>query len=981
MYLKEIKIYGFKSFADKISMEFGSNLNGIVGPNGSGKSNVVDAVRWVLGEQSIKSLRADNATDVIFSGSASRKALNSASVTLVFDNEDHHLPIDFNEVSIKRVIYRNGDNEYYLNNSKCRLKDMLDVFVDSGTSRESFNIISQGKIDEILSTKPSDRRTIFEEAAGVLKYKKRKEEALRKLERTNDNLDRVNDLISELKLSLDPLEKQSNDARRYKVIKRELSDIEISLMVSDITKLNYEYKELKNDIESLEDTKLKITNNSTSYDIKLLENKNKLKTINDALEVKHKELITKSLEVEKIDSDIKLLDERKKHSNDININDNILSLNKNRLAIQDTINNLNNNIEVSKKSLEKLDVSINETNSRYKKYFDTKNEYENKLNSNNREISNLQYKINILEESINNSNSLPMAVKRILDNPKFKTHNVIGKLIDMNDEYIDAITTSLGGASSYLVVDTRNDAKEMVNYLSTNNYGRATFFPLDVIVPRYIDNDSLFKIRGNNSFVDIASNLVRYDIKYKDIILNQLGNVIVAKNINGANELSKLVGHKYKVITLDGQVVNIGGSITGGSKVRNNLIKEKYELEDYKKLINKLNDEVQELNSNITSLDSSLKLEENCMYELRISRNEAFDKLKNLERGLDSTKIEESKIDKELNDLSSIVSNNTVSEEEKLWNNYYQAKQMVDDINKNIELLTIDKKKIEDDITELDELSRKDNTNISKIEKDIHEKEVKLNRIEVKLDNLLVNLSNDYNITYENAKNNYILEIDSDIARDKVRNLKEQLSLIGEVNLGSIEEYERISERYNFLLKEHDELANAENTLLEIINDMDEVMKTKFTETFEQVRFEFKKVFRDLFRGGNAELVLTDPNDILNTGIEIKAEPSGKKLKNISLLSGGERTFTAISLLFAILNVRPVPFCLLDEVEAALDDANVESFCTYLNKYRHKTQFILITHKKKTMEYLDILYGITMQESGVSKLVSVKLEDIKKDLN
>ena len=396
MYLKEIKIYGFKSFADKISMEFGSNLNGIVGPNGSGKSNVVDAVRWVLGEQSIKSLRADNATDVIFSGSASRKALNSASVTLVFDNEDHHLPIDFNEVSIKRVIYRNGDNEYYLNNSKCRLKDMLDVFVDSGTSRESFNIISQGKIDEILSTKPSDRRTIFEEAAGVLKYKKRKEEALRKLERTNDNLDRVNDLISELKLSLDPLEKQSNDARRYKVIKRELSDIEISLMVSDITKLNYEYKELKNDIESLEDTKLKITNNSTSYDIKLLENKNKLKTINDALEVKHKELITKSLEVEKIDSDIKLLDERKKYSNDLNINDNILSLNKNRLAIQDTINNLNNNIEVNKKSLEKLDVSINEANSRYKKYFDTKNEYENKLNSNNREISNLQYKINIL---------------------------------------------------------------------------------------------------------------------------------------------------------------------------------------------------------------------------------------------------------------------------------------------------------------------------------------------------------------------------------------------------------------------------------------------------------------------------------------------------------------------------------------------------------------------------------------------------------
>ena len=981
MYLKEIKIYGFKSFADKISMEFGSNLNGIVGPNGSGKSNVVDAVRWVLGEQSIKSLRADNATDVIFSGSASRKPLNSASVTLVFSNEDHHLPIDFNEVSIKRVIYRNGDSEYYLNNSKCRLKDILDVFVDSGTSRESFNIISQGKIDEILSTKPTDRRIIFEEAAGVLKYKKRKEEAIRKLERTNDNLDRVNDLINELKLSLEPLEKQSNDARRYKVIKRELSDIEISLTVSDITKLNYEYKELKDKIESLEDNKLSISNNNTSYDIKLIENKNKLKSINDNLENKHKELITKSLEVEKIDADIRLLEERKKYSQDESIDNNILSLNKSKLAIQDSIFKLNNNIEINKKSLEELDLSIEETNNRYKKYFDTKSEYENKLNNNNREISNIQYKINIIEESINNSNSLPSSVKRILDNPKFKTHNVIGKLIDMNDEYVDAIGTSLGSASSYLVVDSRNDAKEMVNYLSINNYGRATFFPLDVIMPRYIDNESLFKLRGNTSFVDIASNLVRYDIKYKNIILNQLGNVIIAKNINGANELSKLVSHKYKVVTLDGQVVNIGGSITGGSKVKNNLIKEKYELEEYRNKVNKLTDEIKVLNDNIVSINSSLKLEENCMYELRISRNEVFDRLKSLEHELDGTKINQERIDKELNDLINITSNNTVSEEEKLWNNYYQAKQVVDNINKSIELLSIDKKKIEADINELESLSKQDNVNISKIEREIHEKEVKVNRIEVKLDNLLANLSNDYNITYENAKNSYILEMDSDLARDKVRNLKEQLSLIGEVNLGSIEEYERISERYNFLTKEKEELTNAEDTLLEIINDMDEVMKTKFSETFEQVRIEFKKVFRDLFKGGNAELVLTNPEDILNTGIEIKAEPSGKKLKNISLLSGGERTFTAISLLFAILNVRPVPFCLLDEVEAALDDANVESFCSYLNKYRDNTQFILITHKKKTMEYLDILYGITMQESGVSKLVSVKLDDIKNNLN
>lgn len=982
MYLKSIKAYGFKSFADKTEIEFGKNLNGIVGPNGSGKSNIVDAVRWVLGEQSIKSLRGDNSTDIIFSGSKSRKALNSASVTLVFDNTDHSLPIDYNEVAIKRIVYRSGENEYYLNNEKCRLKDISDILVDSGAAKESFNIISQGKIDEILSTKPQDRRVIFEEAAGVLKYKKRKEEAIRKLDRTNNNLDRIKDITLELENTLEPLKKQSEDAKIYLDAKDKLKDIEVSLITSDIEKLNIETKEVKDKINLLNDEIIVLNKNNTNYDIDILKEKNKLKQLEDELNNRQSELLEVTKKIEQIDADIRLLKERNKYSGEINkINSNILELKEQELKYDNEISVLKNDIEFNNKKIKNSDDYLESLSF---KYNELKNKYinlNNTINNNNRDMANLNYKIEHLELSLSNNNSLPIAVKSILNNPRFTgIHNIIGKLVDVSEEYSLAISTALGAATNYLVVDTPDIAKELVTYLKDNNIGRATFFPLSVIKERTIDSDVINILKNHNDYIGTADMLVSYDNKYKNIVLNQLGNVIVTKSIASANLISKLINNKYKIVTLDGQIVNVGGSITGGNSVKgSNVIKEKYELERNYHLVETIKDGNKNIEKEMANTTKEINGLESKISSERLSRNEVVELINSKKNNISDLIISKEKISKELKDLESIIGNNTGTEEERLLNEFYSYRGQKDTLLKGIDTIKMDKDRLQQNIIELEDNNKTSNMYINKKEKELKELEIKASRNDVKLDNLLLSLSEEYNMTFENAKLKYKLDMDENEARSIVSSLKSKIKNIGEVNIGSIDEYERINERYEFLTKQKEDLLNAEDTLLEIIKEMDTVMKDKFITTFDQIQIEFKKVFKELFRGGEANLVLTEPNNILETGIDIQAVPSGKNLKSLSLLSGGEKTFTAISLLFAILNVRPVPFCLLDEVEAALDDANVESFGRYLDKYRDKTQFILITHKKKTMEFADILYGITMQESGVSKLVSVKLEDIKED--
>ena len=979
MYLKEIQTYGFKSFADKINFEFTKNINGIVGPNGSGKSNVVDAIRWVLGEGSNKQLRLVDTSSVIFSGSKSRKPLNSAMVNIIFDNTDRHLPIDFNEVSVKRVLYRTGENEYYLNGEKCRLKDITELLTDSGAAKESFNIIGQGKIDEILSTKPYDRRIIFEEAAGVLKYKKRKEEAIRKLDRTNNNINRVNDIINELETNLLPLEKQSNDAKKYLEIKDKLTNYDISLMVYDVNKYESEYQETKEKINVLTDKITEYTKNNTNYDITILSEKNKLNKLdNDINENNNKKLEYTRLLAE-TDADIRLLRERKKYiKTDENL-DKIHDLKAKIMAKNNELSALNTKIELLKEKTNIKEMDIVANTSKYNEIKNNITKNNQKIDENNREITNLNYKINYLEEEINNNSSTPSSIKNLLGNPLFSgVHNTIGALLEVPNEYSLAVSTSLGNASNYLVVDDRKLASIMVDYLKDNRLGRATFYPLDVIKPRYIDNDSLNTLIKVPGYISILSEVVTYDEKYRNIILNQLGNVILANNIPNANKISDVINHKYKVVTLDGGIVNVGGSITGGEKIKSNdIIRKKYELEETKNKINKLQNLNQDYLSENDELNKKIAIYEDKIYNGRLDKDTMDAEAKSNESLINNLKLETDNLIKELKDIETISSNNSQDEENTLVEKYYKIKEDIDSLNKNIDILTLERNKLNDDIISLEETSKTSITNVNKLEKELRDIEIKNGKLEIKIDTILNSLNEDYNITYSLAKEKYILEADAEEIRKEVTNLKNSIKDYEMVNLGAIDEYKRVSERYEFLTNQKEDLNKAEETLLQIIDDMDNIMKDKFIHTFNEIRVEFKKVFKELFRGGDADIYLTEPDNILETGIELEATPPGKNLRNIQSLSGGERTFTAISLLFAILNVRPVPFCVFDEVEAALDEANVDAFGEYLNKYRDKTQFIIITHKKKTMEFIDTLYGITMQESGVSKRVSVKLGELK----
>ena len=980
MFLKEIQTYGFKSFADKMNFEFTNNINGIVGPNGSGKSNVVDAVRWVLGEQSNKSLRTTDSVSVIFSGSKSRKPLNSAMVNIIFDNTDRHLPIDFNEVSIKRILYRTGENEYYLNGEKCRLKDISELLTDSGTARESFNIIGQGKIDEILSTKPYDRRVIFEEAAGVLKYKKRKEEAIRKLERTNNNINRVNDIINELETNLNPLKIQSKNAKEYLEYKDKLTNYDISLMIYDVDNLSNEYKLCKEKINNLNDRISELNKNNSSYDITILNYKDKLTKIESSLTTNNNLVLDLTKKLEQSDADIRLLKERSKYlNNDINI-EKINTLKEKILSNKNEIKNLKLDIETKKNMIDTCNQEIINLENKYHDIKNKMNNLDQTINNNKREITEIKYQINFLEETINNGGNLPKSVRSLLHSPLFSgIHGTISNLIDTEDKYSLAVSTSMGQAANYLVVDDRKLATKIIEYLKNNKLGRATFFPLDVIRPRYIEQEIINKLNLCDGYINTLDKVLNYNSKYKNIILNQFGNVILVDTIENANKISNIINNKYKIITLDGQIVNVGGSITGGEKIKSNdIIHQKYELSEYNHKIELLTIKNDNLLKEYNDLTQELKQYEDKIHSQNIDKLNYQDIINtesiNLTKKINNLQI----LEKELSDIETITKNNTDSEEEKLLNNYYKIKEQLDIINKDIQTLKIDKEKINNELKETENTSKNSLQFINKLEKELKDEELKSSRLEIHIDNILNSLNEDYSITYNEAKNKYILENDSEEIRKEVQNLKSKLKDFDTVNIGAIDEYERVNSRYEFLNKQKDDLNKAENTLLKIIDDMDNIMKERFVTTFNEIRKEFKEVFRELFKGGNADIYMTDPDNVLETGIELEATPPGKNLKNIQSLSGGEKTFTAISLLFAILNVRPVPFCIFDEVEAALDDANVDAFGEYLDKYRNKTQFIIITHKKKTMEFIDTLYGITMQESGVSKKVSVKLNDINK---
>ena len=981
MYLKEIKAHGFKSFADNISIELNRDITGIVGPNGSGKSNVVDAVRWVLGEQSVKSLRGEgNMTDVIFSGSKSRNGAGSATVTIVIDNSDHYLPVDFNEVSIKRRVYKDGTNEYYLNNEKCRLKDITDLLLDSGMAKESFNIISQGKVEEIFSNKPQDRRVIFEEAAGVLKYKKRKEDALRKLDRTHDNLDRINDIISELAIQVEPLKKQKEEALKYLAFKEELDNIEIALITEDITKINYKYKTKKEKITELNEALLNISASNSGNEAKIEEYKLNISKIAEELSHAQKELLSITTKVEKINSQKAIILERKKYEvDDTKLHNNVVELKEKELKLNSEINKLELEITSLKKEIEDKNNDLSQEKSKIEEIKNTKRNLEIELSGKYRNDSFLKNKIENLKTSIENNANMPFAIKAVLENPKLQgIHNIIGKVIEVENEHSIAISTALGANSNNIIVDNEEAAKDAIKYLKTANLGRATFFPLNIIKPKAIDPETQDILNKIDGYIDVASNLVKFDKTYYNIILNQLGNVIISKDIDSANKISKKINYRYRVVTLDGELLHVGGSITGGNQAKSkNIINDKYDLEKALKDEQQNIDNIKEIENKINDNDYLLKSVEDKEYLINKEKLQLEEILINKNSSLKELNEKLQETTNEIKGTSSVIDNVLAKEEEEILNSYYEAINEKEKIVNNISNLSKEKEKLDNELEEFEFNLKKENSLFNSTNKELKELEIEVNRMDVKLDSLLNTLNEEYSMTYENASKKYKLELEESEARTKVNTLKRSIREIGVVNLAAPDEYDRVSERYEFLIKQREDLINAENTLLEIISEMDEVMEKEFMETFKIIRENFITTFKELFRGGNADLKLTDPDNILETGIEIIASPPGKKLSSITLLSGGEKTFTAISLLFAILKSKPVPFCILDEVEAALDEVNVDSFGNYLHSLKEKTQFILITHKKKTMEHVDTLYGITMQESGVSKLVSVKLEDIK----
>lgn len=978
MKLLRIDIHGFKSFADKVTIDIKDGITGIVGPNGSGKSNIVDAVKWVLGEQSVKALRGGGVmSDVIFSGSKSRKPLTRAWVSLTFDNTNQYLKTDLREVEIKRVVYKSGENEYYLNNEIVRLKDITNLFIDSGSSVNSLSIISQGKIGEIINSRPEEKRSILEEAAGVLKYKKRKQETLRKLDKTNDNLSKINLIIDELTLSLEPLKKQAEVASKYLDLKKDLESTEIALIAHDIKELNEKHHQLKEKADTLDDQILTIDNSNIESNTKRESLKLKLLKIEESLQAKTSELYTLNNELSNLDAERKVMLERKKFEvEDSLLEENLINLKEKELSLKNKIKLMKEELISKEKELNDQQTKNEDLIKELKNVNTKRNLLLNELTNLTKEESSLKNKIDIINDNIESNSRLPFAVRKVLDNDRLKgIHNCLGKLIETEEKYSTTIDVSLGFLANVIVVDNENSARDAISYLKNNSLGRATFFPLNVIKPRAVDPNTLNKIKDDSSFISKASDLVKYNPIYRNVVLNQLGNIIVVDNLNNANRIGRLINYAYKIVTLDGELLAAGGAITGGtSKSNMGLNTQKFELENSIKLLKEKVKEVKLKEEEINDNNYNLKILENKVFDSVNNLNQLKETTLRRKSALNSTENELESIINEKKGTKGILNKNIDLEVDKLLKKYYEKKSK----KENLELKIADENGIKNDlqseISEIENNNKSVSANYNRLVKELNEIKIELSKTEIKLDNHLQRLNEEYSLTYEKASRDYILNEDIKEARTKVNSLKREIKMLGDVNTGSIPEYERINTRYTFLTKQKEDLNKSINDILNVIDELDITMEDRLKTTFKELNEEFGKVFNMLFKGGTGKLILEEPDDILNTGLDIIAEPPGKDIKNTRLLSGGESTLTAIALLFAILNIRTVPFCVLDEIEAALDEANVDMFGNYLKKLNAETQFIIVTHKKRTMEYTDNLYGVTMQESGVSKLVSVKLD-------
>ncbi|HIX81677.1 MAG TPA: chromosome segregation protein SMC [Candidatus Erysipelatoclostridium merdavium] len=973
MYLKRIEIHGFKSFADKVDIEFQPGITGIVGPNGCGKSNISDAVRWVLGEQSVKSLRGANMSDVIFAGSEDRRAQNLAEVTLVFDNSDRFMKYDYNEVEITRRLYRqNNEAEYLINKQQCRLKDIVDLIMDTGLGKDSLSIISQGNISSFADNKPEERRGIFEDAAGVSKYKKRKLESIRKLERTKENLERIGDIVAELEKQVGPLKRQKDKAEKYLELKEKLTAVEVNVLVKEITEAKKSLDVLSKEIKDLNEQQA-----SLDADILMKENSNddikkKMYQLDQEVNSLQSKLLEAVSNVSKLETAKVEIDQKRKHAlqsaSKENLQENIANM---KAILSDIVNEYNDRVERLNSTEQDLKQLTRDQENRNKRLTELKNE----LNQLSSQINKNRSRKEILLDAIENKSNYHQSIKTVLNLAKSNRNiiGVLGELITTQKDYELAISSALGGAIEFVVTSDDQTARETIKFLRNNKAGRATFLPVSTMKPRQIRLEHLEVCNTMAGFLGVASDFITYDDKIGNVVLNQLGNIIVAKDLETANAISKAVFARYRVVTLEGDIVNVGGSLTGGSinQQRSSLV-QKRELEQLAITLEQQETEFVKKRKLHNALDNEIKDVSHILLQKQMAYAKLEVVVQSKKEELIKTKTEYESLTEQSIELDDFKSGKT---ENKLIDQLNEAIKYRDMLTEEIKSKREMRMAYANENEALDVELRTIRKDQKGIQNAINENTIKATKLETMLNNYLTRLNDEYHMTYEYAVEQYQEEINVEQAKEEVYDLRTQIKRLGNVNLDAIEEYKVISERYENMNTQRIDLLEAQDRILAAIKEMDEIMVTRFSETFEKINVEFNHVFRSLFGGGKAKIKYSDPTNILETGIDIDVQPPGKAVQNISLFSGGEKALIAISCLFAILRVKPIPMCILDEVEAALDIANVERFAKYLREFSSTTQFIVVTHREGTMEECDLLYGATMQQKGVTKLVSVKLEE------
>ena len=1017
MYFKEIKLAGFKSFADKIEIKFDDGITAIVGPNGCGKSNVADAIRWVLGEQSSKTLRGGSMQDVIFNGTERRKSVSYCEVSLYFNNTDHFFNFEYDDLIITRKLYRSGESAYLINHNPCRLKDIVNLFYDSGIGKDGYSIIGQGKVEEILSNKPEARRAVFEEAAGIAKFKSQKVESERKLERTEERLVRLRDIVGELERQIGPLKKQAETAKIYLEFRDLLKDLEVNAFIYQNENLGEERRKIGIKLDgilqeiSLKEAELVGLGQQSNNCLE------EISSIDNVIKQLSNEILILTVGMEKQAGEAKLLQERITHYREQNQKLDLDIVNYNNLLLK-------SHAEEEFKSKRKAELEarakvIEESSGEYAtllKEFSTLKADEIRLATTLKEsessFNDIKSKIMVFEnrkrlllEMQQEYEGYAYAVKKLLKEAERnmavskKIVGVLASLVKVPAKYETAIEVALGASLQNIVTENEINAKELIYFLKDNGYGRATFLPITSMKPRHIsENDK--KTLATKGCFGVASGLISYDKKIDNVIQNLLGSTVIVDTLETAVSMAQNSKFSFKIVTLEGDVVNPTGSLTGGSKKSNNtnLISREREIETLTQNINELKIEYNEKLNLIKSCENELGQTRERLEELNTKKNstelteavqiaEIRTEINSLNQDFERIKNSINETNASLKMATELVAKNNeyIEREQEKVDQIFKSSENIETqeklnaIKKKQDEQDIEKLRIQERMRQIDAQKEGVMGEINSAAERKYKAESELNKLETDLQTLAERIHEEYGLEYPNCLQFKREDFDFVGAKPEILRLKKEIQKLGNVNVNAIEDIKVIYERYDELSTQLNDLEQSKADTLQAISELSAEMSQIFEEKFNQINENFKVTFKELFGGGHAHLELVGSDNILEAGIEINANPPGKKLSGLSPMSGGEKALTAIAILFAILKLKPMPFCLLDEIEAALDDANVERFAQYLHRFSGNTQFIVITHRKPTMELADSLYGVTMEEKGVSKVVSVKLSEAIKN--